>query len=360
MKKRLILLVVLSLSALLSFTACAKKATVDGLNNVGNSEEKGVLYSSVNGALEGFIIWEGAGEVTDIKDGVYTKVLKIKENGIGWANIAFQNIATSVLTDYNQFEFKVKSVNSNKNMKIHLMGKEKAFDFTASSTSLGDDWYKVTLPFSELLGTSNNNGQVAFIIEGAGKEILLTDIKLSKGEVEVGNGGDTGGGTSTNLITNGDFSNGTTGWNLWANNADGNWTTGLQVVNGQVEISPTFVNGDWWATQFFQENINLVGKETGKYKLSFDAKADIETDMVIEFLVDGAGRTLPESSPFFNSQTYQVLFTLDTTTKTIEQEIELFGFTDSAKIKINFGFGGVNGNTSTKITMDNIKLEKIN
>ena len=132
------------------------------------------------------------------------------------AFVAVPDYAAPIAVGYDTFNVKVKdSPDGQVEVKLIGNGDDSGVIVNvasyAGSTDLGDGWYELSIPFSELSNAANIPGHTGWLVGPPGDQgdaafvFLLTDVGFSN------TGGGGGGGTGT--FVNGDFETGDfTGW----------------------------------------------------------------------------------------------------------------------------------------------------
>lgn len=146
-------------------------------------EEGGYIYSPDNTQsilYSDISPWDSGASIDDVVDADQGTSLEIS-GGTAWGDlqcISFLGIGKlqsggTYYEVYDTLKFKIKAESATE-VEVYAKGLKVTYDI-ADGESLGNDWYELTVSFSDFTGTVSDDGQIAFILSNT---FYLTDVAL--------------------------------------------------------------------------------------------------------------------------------------------------------------------------------------
>ena len=152
-----------------------------------------------------------------------------------------------------------------------------------------------------------------------------------------------------NAVVNGEFnssildkmSSSPDNWYVWT--GEGGAVSDYGVEDGEFKIDVSSLGNQTWAIQFAQ----YVDLDAGDYRLSFEARADAERDIIAMVQEDGGDwKVYGEAQPTLTSEMKK--YTVDVSLAAADIP------------KLLFSLGNTDNGETTAVYIDNVKLEKLN
>jgi hypothetical protein len=130
-------------------------------------------------------------------------------------------------------------------------------------------------------------------------------------------------------------------WYVWT--GEGGAVSDYGVEDGEFKIDVSSLGNQTWAIQFAQ----YVDLDAGDYRLSFEARADAERDIIAMVQEDGGDwKVYGEAQPTLTSEMKK--YTVDVSLAAADIP------------KLLFSLGNTDNGETTAVYIDNVKLEKLN
>ncbi|MGP3777799.1 family 16 glycosylhydrolase [Halanaerobium saccharolyticum] len=152
-----------------------------------------------------------------------------------------------------------------------------------------------------------------------------------------------------NAVVNGEFnssildkmSSSPDNWYVWT--GEGGAVSDYGVEDGEFKIDVSSLGNQTWAIQFAQ----YVDLDAGDYRLSFEARADAERDIIAMVQEDGGDwKVYGEAQPTLTSEMKKYIVDVSLAAADIP--------------KLLFSLGNTDNGETTAVYIDNVKLEKLN
>lgn len=147
-------------------------------------EDGGYLYSPDNTQsifFSDLSPWDAGSSIEEIIDTTYGTSLSVS-GGSNWGDVqCLSFLGVGQLQEgvyyeaYDTLKFKINvDTTVVTEVKVYCKGTTTVFDLTTDATSLGDDWYEMTVTFADIAENSDD-GQIAFLVSAA---FYITDVEL--------------------------------------------------------------------------------------------------------------------------------------------------------------------------------------